>query len=378
MKKVIRTSTVPISLDVLLKGQLKYIKNEFEVIALSSPGIQLDNVGKREGVRTKSISIKRKISIYNDIVSLFKLIYFFIKEKPHIVHSITPKAGLLSMIAAFITGCPYRIHTFTGLIFPYKTGFQQKILILMDRILCLCATHIYPEGEGVKQDLLKFKITNKNLKILGNGNVNGVDLNYFNSSEVQGVDELRNILKIDLDSFVYVYVGRIVKDKGICDLVSAFLEISKLQTNCKLIIVGDYESSDLIDIETRNSINNNSSILHVGFIEDIRPYLKLANVHILPSYREGFPNVVLQAGAMSKPSIVTNISGSNEIIQNGYNGLIIDSKSVQDLFEVMEYVLLNKHILNNMGINARKNIEAKYGNDILWKAILDEYNSYFK
>lgn len=376
MKKVIRTSTVPISLDLLLRGQLNFLNKEFEVIALSSPGENLENVKNREGVRVKAINIERKISVFKDFLSLIKLIIYFRQEKPDIVHSITPKAGLLSMLAAFIVGCPIRIHTFTGLIFPTEKGFKKKILILMDKLLCSCATHIFPEGEGVKKDLINNRITNKELKIIGNGNVNGIDLSYFDSQSLNiNMSVLENINLADSD-FVFVFIGRMVKDKGLQELVNSFDDLSKQYNCCKLILVGDYESSDPLNSKTIKIIENNKSIISVGFQKDIRPFLKRANVFVLPSYREGFPNSLLQAGAMGVPSIVTDVNGSNEIILNEYNGLIIEKQSEIELLNAMKRVIRGEINLDQMGINANSEIRLKFDRNLVWNELLREYNKY--
>ena len=152
MKKLIRTATVPISLNVLLKGQLQFLNKNFDVIAISGHDEHLLEVENREGIKTISVAFERQIAPFKDLVSLFKLYKVLKKEKPFIIHSITPKAGLLSMIAGYFANVPIRMHTFTGLVFPTRTGFMQQLLIAMDKILCHFATHIYPEGNGVKND----------------------------------------------------------------------------------------------------------------------------------------------------------------------------------------------------------------------------------
>ena len=182
MIRIIRTSTVPVSLNTFCRGFLKDLQeNEgYEVLVVSSPGKDLEEISEREGVKTYSVPMERHISPIKDLKSLWQLIKVFLKEKPDMVHSITPKAGLLSMIAAWVCRVPVRLHTFTGLVFPTATGFKQKILILTDRITCACATHISPEGEGVKHDLIEYNITKKPLKVLGYGNIRGIDLDYYN------------------------------------------------------------------------------------------------------------------------------------------------------------------------------------------------------
>ncbi len=172
------------SLDILLKGQLAFLNQHYNVIAVSGQDEHLENVANREGVKTCSVEMHRTISPVKDLVSLVKLYFLFKKEKPQIVHSITPKAGLLSMIAAYFARVPVRIHTFTGLVFPYKKGFMHHLLLVMDKILCRFATHVFPEGEGVRKDLKYYRITRKPLNIIANGNVNGVDTDFFNSNSV--------------------------------------------------------------------------------------------------------------------------------------------------------------------------------------------------
>ena len=176
--KIIRASTVPESLDTFCRGLLSELQQEcgYEVVAVSSPGDRLDTLAAREGVRTVAVPMERHISPLKDLKSLWRLLRVFRRERPAMVHSMTPKAGLLSMMAAWICRVPVRLHTFTGLVFPTATGLTQKILVFTDRLTCACATHIVPEGEGVRNDLTSYRITAKPLKVLGHGNVRGIDL----------------------------------------------------------------------------------------------------------------------------------------------------------------------------------------------------------
>lgn len=377
MKKLFRISTVPMSLNILLKGQLKFLNKHFDVTAISGPGKDLGELKSREGVKVHSIEIQRKISPFKDIVSLIRLYQYFRKEKPDIIHSITPKAGLLSMIAGKWAGVPLRIHTFTGLIFPYKEGLLQKILIVMDKILCRCATNIYPEGEGVKDDLKKFKITEKPLTIIGNGNVNGINIDFFSQDSVSEQDRLllRKQLNISDSDFVFVFVGRLVKDKGIQELVSAFHKLSVREKNIKLLLVGPFEQElDPLDKDTLSEINNNSNIISVGYQKDVRPYFSISNALVFPSYREGFPNVVLQSLAMQLPVIVSDINGCNEIVENNLNGIIVPPKNSTAIYQAMSDYL-NPIFYNQIKSEARQSI-LKYEQHTLWQSILKEYQSF--
>ena len=380
--KIIRTSTVPSSLKTLLKGQLRFMsENGFEVIGVSSNGKELQEIVVDERIPTIAIDMARHINLLQDIISLWKLYWVFRKEKPTIVHSITPKAGLLSMLAGKGAGVPIRIHTFTGLIFPTKTGWMQKLLIQMDRLLCWAATNVYPEGEGVKNDLISFKITSKPLKVLANGNVNGIDIQHFNSEKISETQksQLKQQLGIAENDFVFVFVGRLVGDKGINELVKAFSNLTnsptlQLPNPLKLLLVGGKEEDlDPLRPETLRLIKEENNIIEVGFQEDIRPYLSISNVLILASYREGFPNVVLQAGAMELPSIVSDVNGCNEIIIEGKNGLIIPSKNVKQLAEKMLLLSENKKLYNSLKSNSRKMITERYEQSVVWNAILSEY-----
>lgn len=376
--KIIRTSTVAMSLNLLLKGQLKFLSKHFDVLAVSGYDADLETVKDREGVPVVSVAMKRSIAPFQDLISLYRLYKLFKKEQPTIVHSITPKAGLLSMVAAKYANVPVRIHTFTGLVFPAKKGLFQKLLILMDKVLCWHATHIIPEGAGVKQDLLDNKITNKPLEVIANGNVNGIDTTFFNSNTIseQQQQSLRNELGIDSSDFVFVFIGRLVTDKGINELVRAFLSLAI--PNCKLLLVGPHETEDPLQPETLKAIQQNDSILSVGFQHDVRPYFVISDCLVFPSYREGFPNVVMQAGAMGLPSIVTNINGSNEIIIDGFNGTIVPSKDVTALLRAMIRMKEDETWRSQLQSNARSSIITRYEQKMVWEALLIKYKEFLK
>ncbi len=372
--KIIRTSTVPISLNYLLKGQLNFLNQYFDVIAVSGEDSHLQAVAEREKVRVVPITLNRTISPFKDLISLWKLYLLFRQERPQIVHSITPKAGLLSMLAAKMARVPIRMHTFTGLIFPSKTGLMQRLLIAMDQLLCWAATNIYPEGEGVKQDLIKYGITTKPMLVLANGNVNGIDLDFFSCSQidVDQKEELRRELGILPNDFIFIFVGRLVGDKGINELIKAFSELEI--SNLKLLLLGTFENEiDPLHSETLSKIENNTNILNVGFQSDVRPFFAISNCLVFPSYREGFPNVVMQAGAMGLPCIVTNINGCNEIIIDGENGLIIPTKDVKSLYNSMRKISLNHDFYQNAKCKSRPMIQSRYEQKMVWEEILNEY-----
>ena len=371
-KKSIRISTIPLSLDVLLQGQLRMLSEHYEVVGVSSPGEELEKVAQREGIRTIAVPMERKISPFKDLVSLFRLIRLFQREKPWMVHSLTPKAGLLAMTAAWICRVPVRIHMFTGLVFPTTSGLKQKILMATDSITCACATNVLPEGKGVKRDLEHFRITSKPLQIIGNGNINGIDLEFFDRTP-EVLEQAEKYRKEEVVTFCFV--GRIVRDKGMNELVAAFQRLHQAYPNTRLVLVGPFEEKlDPVLPETRQAIEQHAAIEWMGWQNDIRPFLAASEVFVFPSYREGFPNVVLQAGAMGLPSIVTDINGSSEIITEGVNGSIIPSQDEEALYKAMEK-LLDTEERRKLAQQARPQIANRYERKALWKELLKFYRS---
>jgi glycosyltransferase involved in cell wall biosynthesis len=371
--KIIRATTVPMSLNAFCKGMLRELSEKYEVVEVSSHVEDLDIVGEREGVRAIAVPMERHISLFKDFKALIKMIGVFRKEKPTMVHSMTPKAGLICMMAGWLTRVPVRVHTFTGLVWPTSTGLKRKILIITDRITCGCATHIIPEGEGVKNDLIAGKITKKPLRVLGYGNVMGVDMNRFRVS-----DELKAQSKKlrTPDKFTFLYVGRVVREKGINELCQAFDKLSGMAP-VRLLLVGPYEDSlDPISERSRKTIKNNPSIESVGakYGDELLEYYAASDCFVFPSYREGFPNTVMEAGAMGLPSVVTDINGSREIIRDGENGVIVPSKDADALFDAMLMMVRDKEKRERMAGNAREMITDRFEQGFVRKCLYDYYD----
>jgi len=370
--KLVIVTTVPITLTGILANQPKFLAEHFAVSIISSPEEELKQVEITENVPTYAVAMQRGISPFNDLVSLFKMIKQLRKLKPEIVHSYTPKSGLITMLAGFIFRVPIRVHTFTGLIFPTSTSIKQKILIWMDRLICACATTIIPEGNGVKQDLINYGITKKKLNVIGHGNIAGVDTDYFNRDVVihEGTDsKLRKQLNLPKDAFLFCFVGRFTVDKGFSELIAAF---NKLPENAHLVLVGEMDKRIPLPPDTIKALKQHSRIHNLGWQNDIRPALTISDVLVLPSYREGFPNTPLQAGAMQLPCIVSDINGCNEIIIPNVNGWLVPAKDNDSLFNAM----LNSMAADNLvelGNNARTNIEHSFERSAHWQNMLGFY-----
>lgn len=376
MKKLIRVTTSDISLFLLLRGQLKFLNSHFEVVGLSSDTGLLHQVEKREGIRVIELAMRREISILRDMFCLWHLIQIFKREKPYIVHANTPKGSLLSMMAAWIDRVPHRIYTVTGLRYQGSTGMGRWILMMMERLTCLFASKVIPEGEGVKRTLIADGITKKPLQVIHHGNINGINTQYFSVEACKAKrEDVRQKLGINDDEFTFVFVGRIVRDKGMDELAEAMNMLGRLKRKFKLILVGWFEREQTtITEEHENFFRHSESVTYVGYKKDVRPFLLAADALVFPSYREGFPRVPLEAGSMGLPSIVTDINGCNEIIVEGENGIIIPPRDTNSLYAAMLRFIDRPDETKVMASKARQMIKEKYEHEEVINALLEMYN----
>lgn len=379
MPKLFRITTVPISIEKLLGNQLTYMNQFFEVTAISSDKKELERVGKELGVKTYAVDMTRKITPLADLKSLYQMYHCLKKEKPHIVHTHTPKAGLIGMLAAKMAGVKVRLHTVAGLPLMETSGIKRILLNFIEKLTYACAMKVYPNSYGLKDFILKEGFCKEDkLKVIANGSTNGIDTNYFdpNLFSEEKKSNLRFELGIDENDFVFIFVGRLVKDKGINELVSAFLQtISDLKNfTSKLLLLGSVEQDlDPLLPSTLIEIRSNPNIISVGYQKDVRPYLAISNVLVFPSYREGFPNVVMQAGAMGLPAIVSNINGCNEIIIESSNGVIVNVKNEVMLKQAMQKISEDNAFYKKLSKNARMMIVERYQQQIVWDNLLNEY-----
>ena len=376
-KKLLRITTADISLNGLLKGQLKYLNQFFEVVGVAADTGKLKTVSEREGIRVVDIPMHREISLGADLKCLWLLYRLFRKERPEIVHANTPKGSLLSMIAAKLARVPHRLYLVTGLRYQGANGWLRRILMTMERITCFCATKVIPEGQGVKQILIQDHITRKPLQVIHNGNINGIDTSYFSPEAVDiSREQMRQQLQLTDEDFAFIFIGRIVRDKGMNELAQAMRKLQESHPQCKLILVGRFETElDPLADGNEDFFKQSPNVRFVGYQSDVRPYLLAADALVFPSYREGFPNVVLQAGAMKLPSIVTDINGCNEIIQNGINGVIIPPRDKESLINAMITFMESPEKIKKMAAQTRPLITSRYEQRDVWEALRKMYES---
>ena len=377
MKKLIRITTVPISLEKLLENQARFFKKYYSVTLVSAQKEQLEALAKEQGVAYFPLEMTRKITPLQDLRCLLQLVLFLRKEKPHIVHSHTPKAGIIGMLAAFIARVPVRMHTVAGLPLMEAKGIKKRILYAVERLTYRCATHVYPNSKGLMDFIQKKHLAEKTpLQIIGKGSSNGIDTGYFNADSISDQELIKCQKKwaIAQDDFVFLFIGRLVGDKGINELVVAFEQLSSKFPKAKLLLVGSQEPTlDPLAKSTLKAIDQNPSIILTGYQQDVRPFLKMAQVFVFPSYREGFPNVVLQAGAMGVPCIVSDINGCNEIIEDEVSGFLVPPKQIQPLVEKMQFLYKDAEKRTIFIERTQTLIATNFERAQYWKLLLAEY-----
>lgn len=392
MKKLIRVTTVPLSLEKLLGNQLTYMNSFYDVTAVSSDEEELARVATQLGVKHHCVEMTRKITPLKDLKAIWDMYRFLKKEKPDIIHSHTPKAGMIAMMAGYMAGVPVRMHTVAGLPLLETSGIKSWVLETVEKLIYRCSTQVYPNSKGLKEIMIQRGLGKPGkLTVLGNGSSNGIDTNYFDPTLIttETRESLRKKLEIAPQDYVFVFVGRLVKDKGINELVAAFARLQKNRqhlsagntegesfhrSDLKLLLVGPSEQDlDPLAPLTLSEIDRNSHIITVGYQQDVRPYLAVSDCLVFPSYREGFPNAVMQAGAMGLPAIVTNINGCNEIVTHLLNGIIIPVKESVALENAMRLISEDTELHHRMKDLSRRIICENFGQTRIWTALKAEY-----
>jgi glycosyltransferase involved in cell wall biosynthesis len=366
-----------VSLKFLLKGQLGFIKqNGFNVIAASAYGDEVKDVESYEQCKHYSFPLTRSINPLVDIYCIVKMFLFFRNVKPTIVHSHTPKAGLLAMLSSKLANVPIRLHTIAGLPWMEETGWKKVLFKRVEKLTINASTKVYVNSNNLLSFLQKEKIISNKLALLGKGTSNGIDENYFkiNSSIINEANVRSAKTHHTKDAWVWLFVGRVVKDKGIQELIDAFEELLKVFPNEQLWLVGNEEELlDPLDKAYIKKINSNKNIVKWGFQNDVRSFYCSANMLVFPSYREGFPNVPMQAALMDCGLILSNINGCNEIVTHQKNGLLVNAKDWKDLFEKMLYSRNNPQVVDSYKTQAKSFVLENFTQKKVWHNILDEY-----
>ena len=379
-KKLIRITTVPLALRYLLPGQMRFMKeNGFNVIMISADGPERSKVIEAEGCPHIIVPMTRKITPFKDLQCLLQLVRIFKKERPDIVHSHTPKAGLLGMLAAKLSGVKIRVHTLAGIPFVTRKGFKFYLLKFMERLTYASANHVWPNSNSLYQYITKEQLADKNkLKVISRGSSNGVNLQRFSKKSLDEniKNECKRKINFDPNYFYLLFVGRLVYDKGIVELINVFKELEKKYTRIRLLLVGRYEPElDPLPESTLHEINNNGSVIHVNWTEKAEYYLDIGDCFIFPSHREGFPNVLLQAGAMELPVICSDIPGNIDLVEHNKTGLLFRQGDEEDMSRSVEFALSHVEEMKVMADNLFQMITINYKREDVWKNLLHEYQT---
>ncbi len=379
-KKLIRITTVPMALRYLLPGQMKFMQaNGFDVLMISADGKELSEVIANENCRHIIVPLTRKITPIQDLKCLFRLISIFKKEKPDIVHTHTPKAGLLGMMAARICGVKIRIHTVAGLPLMVEKGFKFRLLKLIEKITSWSASQVWPNSASLLKIIKENKLAKPaKLKVLGKGSSNGIDAQRFSRKVLDDmqVTEIKKTINFSVGTIYLLCIGRMVADKGIPELVSVFTSLTQNNTNIKLILVGQYEAElDPLSADTLKQIESNPSIYHINWTDKVEYYMSLATYFVFPSHREGFPNVLLQSGAMQLPIICSRIEGNIDLITDGETGLLFEKGDREQLKNKIEFAINNKEAMDQMAEKLYHTIQIDYRRENIWQNILKEYQT---
>lgn len=378
MPKLIRVTTVPMALKYLLAGQMKYMKqNGFDVLMVSADGIEREGVIRNEGIPHIIIPMTRKITPFADLKSLWLLYKLFVSEKPDIIHSHTPKAGLLAMLAGKLAGIKIRVHTVAGLRFVTATGKTRSLLVQMEKLTGRWSTNVWPNSFSMRDYILEHKLAPvKKIKVIGLGSSNGIDLTRFSTASLRQdrLDHVKLLMRYDKDLQYLLCVGRIVQDKGIEELTLAFTRLYEENNRLRLVLVGTFEDElDPVNEETRKTLTSHPGVILTGWSDEVEYFMHLSFALIHPSHREGFPNVLLQAGAMLCPAICSRIDGNIDIIEHGSTGLIFNVKDKEDLYAKIRFALQFPDKVKEYAHRLRVKIEQHFDQKVVHRRVEEAY-----
>lgn len=378
MPKILRITTSPLSLRSLLSNQMKFMKaNGFDMIMVSSDGKEWPSLLENEGCDHRIVPMVREISPLKDLRSLWALYKLIKKEKPDIVHSHTPKAGLLAMMAAKMAGVKIRIHTIAGLRFMTATGMFRKLLIWMEKLTGAAATQVWPNSFSLLAFVKKNKlVSEKKLMVIGHGSSNGVDLHRFSpeSLRAEKLKEIRTLIGYEENIIYLLNMGRIVKDKGINELVQVFKKAQEARPSLRLVVLGHFEDRlDPVSEEAREILKTHSAIIHIEWNENVEYFMEICDLMVHASYREGFPNTLLQAGAMGIPIVCSRIEGNVDVVDDGSTGLLFNAGDAVDLSAKLEKALNDPGKMEGYAQILQKKVREYFGQEYVHSCLRDKY-----
>lgn len=361
MKKICIVISTPMTVKAFLLKHIDTLSKEYEITIVSNSNLDLSQEYKIKCL-SKYIPINRKINFLEDIKSVILLYKFLKKENFNLVLSVSPKAGLISSISSFLARIENRIHFFTGQVWATKRGVFRFILKSVDKLIATLNTNNLIDSPSQKEFLIREKvIQDEKSTVLLSGSISGVDVNKFSFSEEIRL-ELKNKYKIKNSDIVFMFIGRLNTDKGIFDLVLAFDKLLKEYENVKLFLIGPDEENIENKICEFLKFKN---VIRIDYVSNPQEILNIADVLVLPSYREGFGTIVIEAASMGIPCIASNIYGLNDAIVNNKTGLLHKVKDIDDMIEKYEYLIENKNKIKEYGVNAKVRVYNNFKDEQL-------------
>jgi glycosyltransferase involved in cell wall biosynthesis len=362
------------TIRAFFNDHIKLLGQFFQISVLANFKNKLSEPLSEGVVHEYDIAIDRKINLITDIKAFIALYSHYARHKYDLVHSVTPKAGLLAMTAAWLAKVPVRVHTFTGQVWVTQHGIKRRLLKLMDCIISMMATDILVDSWSQRQFLIKENVvSHAKSKVLANGSISGVDINRFTPSEDLR-KRVRQDLEIEDSDKVFLFLGRLNKDKGVIDLAYAFSLISAKRPDTRLLIIGPDEDGMLKKISEVCS-NCSSRVHFIDFTSEPNKFMAAADIFCLPSYREGFGSVIIEAASSGIPAIGSRIYGISDAIEDGVTGMLFEAGNSNDLARKMLEMLENINLRLQMGINARKRAIKLFKSDIVSQSLVSYYET---
>ena len=374
--RLLHVVTGAMSLD-LRRGQAANLREAgFDVMVVSSPGEDLEETARREGVRSLGLKMEREISLLRDVYSLWCLYRVMHRFKPDLTDVGTPKAGLLGGLAACLNRVPCRIYMLHGLRCETATGLKRRVLFFAERVACRCAHRVICVSESLRQKAVSLGIVElERTVVLGSGSCNGVDAELFapTMDRLKTALELRRRLGIRIDAPVIGFVGRFVADKGIAELFEAYSQLRHRFPDLTLLLAGDFEEGDPVPQHLREQIRSNPHVKVTGFLKDVASYYHVMDVLALPTRREGFPTVVLEAHAAAKPVVVFRATGAVDAVVDGVDGIVVGAGDVRGLADALARLIGSSTLAEIMGRNGRDRVLRQFQPTRIWSAIAEVY-----
>jgi lipopolysaccharide/colanic/teichoic acid biosynthesis glycosyltransferase len=347
-------------------------------VLLSSPGKNLQEISETEGVPFFSVPMERGIAPLKDLIVLWRLCRVMRAVRPDIVDAGTPKAGLLVGLAAYVQRVPHRVYSLLGLRLETETGIKRLVLWITEWIACACANRVVCVSPSLRERVIASKLVpREKTVILANGSF-GVDIDHFTPRNAGNSAETKHLsqeIGIPEGAPVIGFVGRLVKDKGIQHLVAAFTKLRQTFPELHLLLVGELEKESSIDSEIREAIESTPGIVRLGFVSDPASYYKLMDVVALPTYREGFPQISLEAQASGLPMVTTDATGARDSVISGVTGYVVPVGNSNALADAIGMLLADPELRIRMGQAGRNWVERDFRREIVWDAQVDLYRS---